>query len=782
MINDTTLDYDSDKTIQELFEQQAKKSSDKTAVVFGNQQMTYRKLNEKANMLARLIRSKGVKRNAIVGLMVERSIEMIVAMLAIIKAGAAYLPIDLQFPVNRNQYMLNDSGTNILLTLKSVSKDFDFNGEKIYIDAPEAYLSNSSDIECINESRDLIYVIYTSGSTGKPKGVMVEHRAVHNFINGICQIIDFLPEKTIVSLTTISFDIHVLETLLALCKGLTVVIADPRSFYQCLGDIRIDMLQTTPSTMQLILNNEENLKYIRNIKDIMLGGEAFPPRLLKHLKTITKAKIYNMYGPTETTVWSMVKELTLDNEITIGKPIANTQVYILDGNNHSAPIGAVGELCISGDGVARGYLNRDELTSKKFINNPFIQGERLYKTGDMAKWLQNGEIEFIGRVDNQVKIRGFRIELAEIEQCLLTNTSIKECAVTFKENQSGDKYLVAYYTSNRELSTTEIIAHLSKSLPEHMIPRFYIRLEELPLTPNGKLDRNALPDPDTSRPNLDTRYQAPGNDVEERILEIWKKIINCDAGTHDNFFELGGNSILLSMMYSEIEKLYPGKISITQIFSYPTISKLAKYIIQKERITGSETESLFIKLPPEYFQGANFIDNSYFEFNTNEDIYTNLKKIAIMYSVSVNILLQSLFIYLLTGISGQQEIGYILRQGINEVFYLKVHLENISGFSELVQKLKECLRDKEEFDFNNIRHIKSNELSKKSIILAIINDNFLDNIKVPEIDISLYINEGENSIFFKCEFNSRILSSKKVQAMMAQYLKLLQKVSKNYSN
>lgn len=585
--NNTKVDYPTSKTIHQLFEEQVERTPDAVAVVFEDKKLTYKELNEKSNRLARLLREKGVGRDSIVGIMVNRSLEMMVGIMGILKAGGAYLPIDPHYPEERINYMLEDSGTNILLTQSSLKDKIKYMCSVLYINDNEIYYKEGSNLQNINKPSDLIYVIYTSGSTGKPKGVMLTHKSVNNFIKGISDKIEFLPGKAILSVTTICFDIFVLESLMSLCCGLKMVIADeeqqkiPRLLNEIIIKNNVNMMQTTPSKMQLLLNDDSNTSCLKNLTEILLGGEALPDLVLQKLRPLTQAKIFNMYGPTETTVWSAVYNLTNASEILIGKPIANTYVYILDKFLNLVPAGVPGDLYIGGDGLARGYYNRLELTNERFIQNPFTPGERIYKTGDLAKWNFDGNIEFLGRIDNQVKIRGLRIELGEIESKFSANDLIDEAAVIAKNDKNGQSFLCAYIVPKEgaKISVTELRRYLSKELPDYMIPSYFVILDSMPLTPNGKLNRNALPEPDRSFVE-GISYEPPKDEIEEKLVKVWAEVLDMNSeeiGINYNFFELGGDSLSIILAQIKIHQ-YGWNLTTEDFYKYQTIKEFANRV------------------------------------------------------------------------------------------------------------------------------------------------------------------------------------------------------------
>ncbi|WP_258042491.1 non-ribosomal peptide synthetase [Paenibacillus sp. UNC499MF] len=589
--NDTAAEFPMNVPVHKAFEEQAAKAPEAAAVVFGDRSLTYRELNERADAAARKLRELGIGPDKLVGLMMPRSAEMIIGQLAVLKAGGAYVPIDPDYPPARVLYMLQDSEAGVLLTSRSLIEGLDYDGSVLFLDEDDIYQNEGADLDAVGiESKHLAYVIYTSGSTGNPKGVMLPHRSVMNFVTGMREVIDFRPDKKILSLTTISFDIFVLESLVPLLTGMTVVIGDRQHQLEAeaLGELirsqEIDMLQMTPSRLQMLLASEEGKKALAGVKDIMVGGEALPHALLEQLQSLDGLKIYNMYGPTETTVWSAVRELTGAARIDIGRPIANTQVYIVDANSNLQPVGVPGELCIAGEGLARGYWKRENLTAEKFVPNPFDPGTKMYKTGDLARWKPDGNLEFLGRIDHQVKVRGFRIELGEIENALIKLPSVQEAAVKVHASGGHEAVLCGYVVPKPDsvLSAGEVREQLARQLPYYSVPSHFIFLDKLPLTPNGKTDRKSLPEPDDLfRP--DVEYAPPRNEVEEALAGVWQDVLGrTGIGIHDNFFLLGGDSIkgiqVVARMRAEGYAL-----DIKQLFEHPSIGDLGAYVTSSVR-------------------------------------------------------------------------------------------------------------------------------------------------------------------------------------------------------
>ena len=593
--NDTYVEYPREKCVHELFTEQARKTPDKIALVFEDEKFTYKQLDEMSNSLAHYLREKGVKRNDIVPIIARRSWHVIVAMLGIMKAGGAYMPVSPEFPIERVRYMFETANVKIALTYgyNVEEKNTYFKDKKIETIGLDSidYSANIVELENYSQSEDLCYIIFTSGSTGQPKGVSVKHHNVVNYIHNdscnLCVKSISGNYKRIVSVTNIIFDIFVTESLLPLLNGLTIYMANDEEIMsqsklsKLIIENNIEVLQTTPTKMRSYLIDKNKLEYLSVLKTIILGGEALPKELVSDINRYTDAKIYNIYGPAETTVWSTNVEI-IDDDITIGSPIANTQIYILDKNNKPLPIGVLGELCIAGEGVGKGYLNRPELTAEKFVPNPFAteenhHGKIMYHTGDLACWRTDGEIEYLGRIDTQVKIRGLRIELGEIENVMSGFAGIQLTVVADKRDKNNRQYLVGYYTSEHEIDEKELRSHLSTKLLKYMIPNYFMRLDTMPMTASGKTDRKNLPVPDFTM--QEREYVEPESLTEKKLANIWEKYLQLDEiGKNDDFFECGGDSLLAISMTSEIEETFGVQISIKDVMEKSVLENLAKCI------------------------------------------------------------------------------------------------------------------------------------------------------------------------------------------------------------
>jgi amino acid adenylation domain-containing protein len=602
--NNTQSHYKKNVCIHQLFEAQVEKTPEAVAVVFEAQQLTYRELNNQANQLAHHLQALGVKPEVLVGICIERSLEMIIGLLGILKAGGAYLPLDPAYPTARLAFMLEDAGVGVLLTQSSLVEQMQFHqAHVVCLDTEgDKFLQFSSDNLVSGTSpSNLAYVIYTSGSTGKPKGVLIEHRGLCNLTNALIQIFGVQIGSRVLQFSSLSFDAATADIVIALCSGATLylvsqeIVTSPSALIQELGDQSITLLKIPASVL-----GHFSAHQLPALHTLSVGGDICSPEVVAQWSK--DRRFFNAYGPTESTICATVFEYTGGyHKLPIGRPIANTQVYILDQNLQPTPIGVLGELHISGVGLSRGYLNHPELTAKKFIPNPFSSesNSRLYKTGDLARYLPDGNIEFLGRLDNQVKIRGFRIELGEIETVLSQHPTVQESVVIVHESESSDKRLVAYLVSNpaQIIDTIELRSFLKERLPEYMIPSALVQLEAMPLTPTGKVDRRALPPPDQTRYDLEKSFVAPRSPVEERLASIWTEVLHREPiGIYDNFFELGGHSLQATQIISRISEAFAVELSLRSLFETPTVVGLAEKITQQLIVADDDMAELLAEL------------------------------------------------------------------------------------------------------------------------------------------------------------------------------------------
>jgi amino acid adenylation domain-containing protein len=582
--NDTAVAYPREATVHQLFEAQVNRSSGSIAVVCRDKRLTYDELNSRANQLARYLQKRGVVPGDLVGICVDRSVDMLVALLGVLKAGGAYVPLDPAFPTERLAQILQDSNVRVLLAQRHLLSVLPVQQAKpVFLDTPEIALESSENPASRASARDLAYVIFTSGSTGRPKGVQIEHREVVNFLESMAREPGLVADDVLVAVTTLSFDIAGLELFLPLVRGARVVIADRevavdgRALGRLLETSGATVMQATPATWRMLF--ERGWAGRKGMK-ILCGGEQMPADLAKQLIPCCSS-LWNMYGPTETTIWStLYKVSSAENPTPIGRPIANTRVYLLDGNLKPVPIGVPGELFIAGDGVARGYLNRPELTAERFTSDPFGGDEtaRMYRTGDLCRWRTDGNIEYLGRMDFQVKVRGFRIELGEIEAVLSECPGVRQAAVMVREDTQGDKRLVAYLIpTQRELHTEDIKRSLREKLPEYMMPSHFVSLEKFPMTTNGKLDRKALPAPLLER-GVQTMV-PPRNELEAKLAALFASVLKVPSvGVTDNFFDLGGHSLLAGRLLAQVHEQLGKQAPLSALFRGATVEALAKFL------------------------------------------------------------------------------------------------------------------------------------------------------------------------------------------------------------
>jgi amino acid adenylation domain-containing protein len=618
--NNTALAYPRNTYIHTLFEEQVARTPDSTALIFNDSELSYAGLNRLADTLAATLRAHGAGPDTFVAICADRSLEMVVGIMAVLKSGAAYVPLDPAFPKDRLAFMLEDTAAPVLLTQRHLSPLFPERTGVIFLDeeiglvdgqaiAPSGQPADSASRSTAPCSENLAYVLYTSGSTGRPKGVMVSHRNTINFFMGMDQVLGRTPGVWL-AMTSISFDISVLELLWTLTRGFKVLIVSDqggmksgtggsrmhgdgmRSLDEQLARYPVTHFQCTPSFARMLVRMPATLAALRPLRYMLVGGEGLPADLARVLDQAIDGDLVNMYGPTETTVWSTTHVVDVDEirtaTVDVGRPVANTEIYILDRNQQLVPIGVPGEIHIGGDGVSRGYLHRPELTAEKFIPNPVSSGgERIYRTGDLARYRADGVIEFIGRIDHQVKVRGYRIELGEIEAVLAQHPDVQQSVLVVRaaENNPDDRRLAAYIVprAGAVQDATVLRDFLRDKLPAHMVPEFFVFLERLPLTPNGKIDRNALPPPGRALAG-----ESPGSStfvgMEQSIAAIWEEVLGIkNPGPHESFFDLGGHSLQVVEVQNRLHASLGLDLPVLKLFQYPTIRSLADFISSESK-------------------------------------------------------------------------------------------------------------------------------------------------------------------------------------------------------
>lgn len=625
--NQTWSEYPRDKTLPELFAEQVAASPDAIALAFGAEEMTYQALDQRANQLARRLQRAGVGPDVLVGVCLERSLEQIVALLGILKAGGTYVSLDPAYPRERLGFMLADTRAPVLLTqdaLRATVEGFcgyaDARGagkngaggaapEVICLDRdwPEIAAESPAPMTAAVRPDHLAYVSYTSGSTGRPKGVCVPHRAVVRLVKNT-DFARFDTDEVFLQFAPVAFDASTLEIWGALLNGARLVIFPPgQASLRELGEViersGVTTLWLTAGLFHQMV--EEQIERLQNVRQLLAGGDVLSvPHVTRALEQLPRTQLINGYGPTENTTFTCCHRITAPpapgRPVPIGRPIANTQVYILDAEMQPVPMGVPGELYTGGDGLARGYLNRPELTPEKFVPHPFSRdtSARLYRTGDLARWLPDGSIEFLGRIDRQVKIRGFRVEPGEIESVLAQHPAVKECAVVVRDDAAGAKCLVAYIVPTQSPAPAPDTwrTFLEQKVPDYLVPTAFLALPALPLNANGKVDVSALPSFDGSRPELQAQYMAPRDDVERQLAEIWETVLGVKpVGVQDRFFDLGGHSLLAVRVIAHVEKKFNRKLPVAAIFQHRTIEQLARLLRADEPRYASATSLVEIQ-------------------------------------------------------------------------------------------------------------------------------------------------------------------------------------------
>lgn len=689
--NKTDLDYKKDKYIIQYFEDIVAKKPNYPALIFRHSRLTYNQLNEKANSLAFELRKRGLKNNDIVGILVPRSFEMMIAILAVLKSGASYIPIDPDYPTERINYMLDNSKTSLLLSMPELIQKGNYSVDYIDISLNNTsiYDAHKQNIENISTPKDLSYIIYTSGSTGNPKGVMLSQQNLMNFYNAMINSAKYLSDNKdhkVLSITTVSFDIFLFETLISLACGLTLYITDyyeqkiTTKLEKLVKENEIDVMQTTPSIMRFHLDNLNDISSFSSLKYITLAGEPLPKTLVSDIKNhYHGCTIYNGYGPSETTIFSTYTDVTNLDQITIGKPIANTQIYILGENLSVLPKYTLGEIYISGDGVGNGYLHRENLTKERFIENPFIPNTIMYRTGDLGYWQDDGTIQCKGRADNQIKLHGLRIELGEIEEKInsFTNDNLLRSAVVVK-NKNGVTSLNAFITCPYQLDIEGLKQYLLKNLPSYMLPSTYTLIDEFPFTPNGKVDKKALQNYEIRTIAVLPDIALPRNDTEKLLVDTISKKLNTNSfGIDSNIFDYGADSLTIINILTDLFK-YNLNLKVYDIYQHPTVRELYDNLLSK-----SDTKK---DLDTSHYEELNKLVKN---FSTTVNPQKSDKKLSILLTGCTGFLGVHILIELIKNTSSIEKIYCLIRNKNNidmiERFWHKIHFYFGTTYDSLIR-------------------------------------------------------------------------------------------------
>jgi len=595
--NDTSTPYPRDACMQELFEAEVERRPEAIAVEIGNERLTYAELNRRANRLAHCLRSMGVRPEFPVGLCVVRSLNLIIGLVGVLKAGGVCVPLDINYPEERLAFLIDDASISLIVTReRGLEVMPNRNGQIRLLDLDSAMLGNYPDHNptSMNTATQLVHIVYTSGSTGRPKGAGIPHRAVLRLVRNT-NFAALTPDQVFLQISPMSFDLSTLEIWGCLLNGAKLVLMPPGppdmdELAKTLEQHRITILWLSAGLFHPMVEN--HLSAFRGVQQFIAGGDILSPQHVRRVvQEFPQCRMINGYGPTENTTFTSCYTVAQPPEegmsVPIGTPISNTQVYVLDSEMRPVPLGVPGELYTGGDGLARGYVHRPDLTAEKFVPDALSgqPGARLYRTGDRARFLPDGRIEFLGRNDHQVKVRGYRIELGEVEATLRQHPAITECVVVVRPAGALDKLIVAYVVTrdHRQPLIEDLRSFLKERLPDYMVPHLFVHMDALPLTAPGKVDRAALPDPSTSRPELHVQYVAARSELEKIISAVWQEVLGVEqVGVRDNFFDLGGHSLRMVQVNSKLRQVLPFPIQLLQLFEYPTIESLAAHLSKQE--------------------------------------------------------------------------------------------------------------------------------------------------------------------------------------------------------
>lgn len=775
--------------------------------------LTYQQLLEKADKLAQVLMAKGVSPKQQVAILLPRDSHLIVAMLAVLRTGAAYIPLDPEYPAARIHYMLEHANVDVLIT-DLAAKDALFNDTQW-----QGTLINPKKIRAVAASRQkpfptitpeqMAYVIYTSGSTGKPKGVMINHGAMASFVSAIAARLKWPNNATALGLTTISFDIFVLEVFVTLLRGGTLVLAneaqqqDPTALANLIAEQKVNVVQTTPSRLQLLANATELSDTFAHVECVLIGGEAFPGELLPQLQSMKNLRIFNVYGPTEATVWACVKDLTNTQQVTLGQPLANTHAYVLNDAQQLMPVGNVGELYLAGDCLANGYLFDEDKTNAAFVGNPFAPGQLMYRTGDLAAWNQDGELVYHGRNDHQIKLRGYRIELAEIDSILNDCDHVAQGAVVVRHLTPNNPMLVAFCTmknaSNQspEQLETSVRQQLRQSLPDYMVPGLIIPLDELPLTPNGKIDRNQLPEDlaqwqaaqsaDENDIDHDAEYdtknealhkdaaQKDTNDVVRQIRNVWQKLLGHKQISRSiSYFDVGGNSFSLMLMHNELDQVWPGVVHVTDIFSNPTIGALADLVTS--RLAANHSADYHgVALPEEWFDTRQNQSEQEGQLlvEPGEAFSQSLKQLAIRHQVSHTDVLVGLQGFFLHKRFDQELISlYLEKPGLG---YCPIQLD-FTRLNQIEEIFKLVKHQRENATLYPVPPEADRAMNNDCLFLV---RRFGDpaSTQHKRFDFQLIIDDSEQQpVALRVDFNHQRLSQQPAYGLINDYVRLSQAI------
>ena len=769
--NNTRTTYPSNLTICHLFEKQADSAPDAIAAVYKGVKQSYWELNSAANRIANHLKRHNVGKEDIVGIMLEPSEFVLSGLLGILKSGAAYLPVDPDYPEERIEYMLEDSKAEILLTQRSLADKVKFSGKTICIDDDFSY--ESMEFVSENKPSDLAYVIYTSGSTGKPKGVMVEHRCITNLVYWHNRAYSVTEKDVATKYAGFGFDASVWEIYPYLAVGAQIHIIEK--------DLRMNMaglnkyFEENGVTVSFLPTQicEQFIKQDnRSLRVLLTGGDKLRSFISRGYSLV------NNYGPTENTVVSTYFKVDREyDNIPIGKPVDNVRAYVIDKNYKLVPEGMPGQLAVAGDSLARGYLFNESLTKEKFIENAFSYDSRIYLTGDIVRWTKDGNLEYLGRSDEQVKIRGNRVEIGEIEKVALQFRGITDCVATVWETKSADKRIALYYCASEPINAQELKAFIARFLPGYMIPNAYCLLDNMPVTSNGKVDKKKLPDPEAFEEKVEITVEM--TEIMQSVLDVWKEVLETEnIGVYDNFFDVGGNSILLISMHEKLEEIYPKALSISDIFANPSIVMLAEVIEKQQNRNGEYRQLKGIIFPEVFFSGDKGNEGTgRYNYSCTPEQVNGIFGQEADYTELQNIF-TGIYYYLLNNISKQEQIQVQCRISDGEYYSLDIDLENNHLLDSIVNKVKEAKEQavKNSYGLNEISRAFIENMDGNQVVPLLKFGNKSSKEEAVLFDYEICIKIMENTISFDLiQFNER-LNREYMEHMLNSYINLIFKL------